>query len=352
MEKKKLFIILGVAGVIILMGVLLFFLTRGEEQEEEPPIEVETTKTISESGTVLSDETFEEVIITVDVGDGEVTLTNMTIGTLIIQGGGKESIKIEDSKIDKIVSERDDDLGVRILFVGNNEVGEIEIRYYTILESGDETNEIKKIVVQSPVDKLTILELREIKTALLELRTEAELVKMGETIITEVIDHNKVTVKFNSDGGTEIADVEIKKGEKVEKPANPTKSGYIFVEWQLNGEAFDFDEPVTENITLIAIYKERTTTGPGPGPGPGPDPGPDPAPTETYTFETEAMVGTPALKVTVYRNGTPVTVSEVLDDSNNTLGEMTDAGYVTVDSSIIQYIAKAKLANGTIVELD
>src|SRR5690554_886532 len=41
-----------------------------------------------------------------------------------------------------------------------------------------------------------------------------------------------VTVKFNLDGGVPtIADKVIEKGEKVEKPANPEKDGYIFLGW-------------------------------------------------------------------------------------------------------------------------
>ncbi|MDR3216276.1 MAG: InlB B-repeat-containing protein [Clostridiaceae bacterium] len=47
----------------------------------------------------------------------------------------------------------------------------------------------------------------------------------------------------------------VKSGEKVGKPeVNPTKDGYTFVEWQLDGVAYDFDKAVTGNITLTAKF--------------------------------------------------------------------------------------------------
>ena len=40
----------------------------------------------------------------------------------------------------------------------------------------------------------------------------------------------------------------------IKKPTNPVKDGYIFKEWQLNGEPFDFNTKITSNITLDAVY--------------------------------------------------------------------------------------------------
>ncbi len=46
---------------------------------------------------------------------------------------------------------------------------------------------------------------------------------------------------------------------KAQKPANPTRTGYAFVCWTLNGTEFDFDTPVTGNITLLAKWEPATT---------------------------------------------------------------------------------------------
>ncbi len=63
------------------------------------------------------------------------------------------------------------------------------------------------------------------------------------------------TVTFDSDGGSSIPSVKVKEGEKVEKPDNPTKEGYLFDNWYLDDTIFDFDTKITKDITLIAKWK-------------------------------------------------------------------------------------------------
>ena len=65
------------------------------------------------------------------------------------------------------------------------------------------------------------------------------------------------TVFFDSAAGSSVETQVISNGEKATMPKNPTKSGYIFVEWQLNGNKYDFNTPVTSNITLTAIWKKN-----------------------------------------------------------------------------------------------
>ena len=70
----------------------------------------------------------------------------------------------------------------------------------------------------------------------------------------------KYTVVFDTQGGTPIETVEVKKRDKVERPSDPTKEGYLFVEWQLDGETFDFDTKIKEDITLVAVWKQTGPT--------------------------------------------------------------------------------------------
>jgi len=71
----------------------------------------------------------------------------------------------------------------------------------------------------------------------------------------EVLTH---TVTFDADGGTGIEAVTVNDGETVAKPENPTKEGYSFGTW-MNGEVeYDFDEPVTTDLTLKATWTEIT----------------------------------------------------------------------------------------------
>lgn len=71
---------------------------------------------------------------------------------------------------------------------------------------------------------------------------------------------NIVRVTFNyGDNKTEVKRLE--KGQKVEKPEDPTREGYIFKGWKLNGELFDFENTeLTENIELVADFKNQTAT--------------------------------------------------------------------------------------------
>ena len=62
------------------------------------------------------------------------------------------------------------------------------------------------------------------------------------------------TVEFDSNGGSAVADQIVVDGETAVRPANPTRSGYDFDGWELNGQNFDFSTPVTSDITLVADW--------------------------------------------------------------------------------------------------
>ena len=65
----------------------------------------------------------------------------------------------------------------------------------------------------------------------------------------------KFTVSFDTNGGTEIASVEVEQGEKITKPEDPSKAHYVFGGW-FSGEAewaFDTDT-VTKDVTLTAKW--------------------------------------------------------------------------------------------------
>ncbi|MCL2122081.1 MAG: CehA/McbA family metallohydrolase [Clostridiales bacterium] len=65
------------------------------------------------------------------------------------------------------------------------------------------------------------------------------------------------TVTFNADG--EIMAITVEAGEKAEQPEDPLKVGWLFDGWRLgdaDGERYDFDTPVTEDIVLYAAWLE------------------------------------------------------------------------------------------------
>ncbi len=68
-------------------------------------------------------------------------------------------------------------------------------------------------------------------------------------------------VKFETDGGTIVDSQKVKKDDKVKKPKDPEKEGYIFSYWQLDGEVYDFNEEVNKNMVLKAKWlKEDAET--------------------------------------------------------------------------------------------
>lgn len=68
---------------------------------------------------------------------------------------------------------------------------------------------------------------------------------------------NNYQVTFDTDGGSNIFPRTIEEGKTIIRPANPIKENYIFLGWYLNDQEFTFDTPITDNITLIAKWKEK-----------------------------------------------------------------------------------------------
>jgi len=79
------------------------------------------------------------------------------------------------------------------------------------------------------------------------------------TLVATFVEEGTKTfnVSFDSNGGNNIKSQTIINGEKVKQPLPPTKSGYTFVEWQLNGKTYNFNTTVTGNITLTAKWNKN-----------------------------------------------------------------------------------------------
>lgn len=76
---------------------------------------------------------------------------------------------------------------------------------------------------------------------------------------TAEYDLDSYTVTFNSNGGTSVETVNVIHGEKVAKPADPTKEGFSFAGWYLDEtltQVYDFESPVVSNLTLYAKWNE------------------------------------------------------------------------------------------------
>ena len=85
---------------------------------------------------------------------------------------------------------------------------------------------------------------------------------MGKADATYTIVYSKkvLIVTFSSTDGSYVPQATVSYGEKVERPADPTRPDHTFSGWFLNGVAYDFDTPVTDNITLEARWSIELVT--------------------------------------------------------------------------------------------
>lgn len=99
----------------------------------------------------------------------------------------------------------------------------------------------------------------------------------------------KYKVTFNSNGGSSVASQTIKTGSKAKKPTNPTRRGYNFAGWTLNGKTYNFGSAVNSNITLVAKWNQKS-----------------------YTLKISAVDDySPARVLSVYEDGIKITVKEI-----------------------------------------
>ena len=105
----------------------------------------------------------------------------------------------------------------------------------------------------------------------------------GDITLTAGWTINTYTVRFDTAGGSSVPEQAIDHGQKITEPAAPTREGYTFTGWLLDGRPFDFSTPITGNLTLTAGWQENEP----------------PAPvTHTVTFDSAGGSTIPAQTVT------------------------------------------------------
>ena len=82
-----------------------------------------------------------------------------------------------------------------------------------------------------------------------DLTLTAKWTKLEENIETFI-------VRFDTNGGTTISNQIIEKGNKVSKPNDPIKNGYIFKGWTLDDKNYSFETNVNEDIELKAKWEK------------------------------------------------------------------------------------------------
>ncbi len=138
------------------------------------------------------------------------------------------------------------------------------------------------------------------------------------------------TVTFNSNGGSNVATQTVNKGSTATKPANPTRNGYDFKEWQLDGVTYVFSTPVTSNITLTAVWTEKVN----------------------YTVRiTKVDNYSPDSRLTVYKNGTQISYSAIkFTDGTPIPGGVTKTSNLQGETAFIVVLTSGEEVTATVVQ--
>lgn len=123
----------------------------------------------------------------------------------------------------------------------------------------DETNgriSIDGEIINLLADDFTFIELtlEEAKEYIIQ-RDNRELGIYYARVYSKTDETSNNTVSY-MDGFRLLSEVEVLENETIGEVFEPTKVGFIFTEWLLNGQSFDTTQIITENLVLVASWDE------------------------------------------------------------------------------------------------
>jgi len=206
--------------------------------------------TIDEADTVVKNKTVRNLYITKNVGNGEVTLKNVTVtGELLVEGGGLNTVTIEDSKINMLTINKKDGK-VRILLKGDSEVDLTSILSGATLEqkylTGDGFNDV--VVEEDANSKQTVT----IKADIKELSFKATIkvdVKSGE-IESLIIDDAAEGLVIDLGNDVKVLSAEL--NSKVSFKGNGTIKRV-----EVNADGVTFEKKPTKIIVAAGVKQPK-----------------------------------------------------------------------------------------------
>lgn len=220
-NKKLLYVLVPVVICVVVLGIILFPKSNptpadGNENEvvavtendvTELPEETEEseTKVLDAPGTYSDEAEYKELTITspdvvvenasvetlkIDaaVGDGDVTLRNVTAANLQIYGGGKNSIHIEGTTVENMVVARKED-AVRVVVDAASSVNMASLDEQTVLEAEGQITELhvnakSELTIKGNVEKMNVADAAKESSILVEgsvasLTSEANLANLN-----------------------------------------------------------------------------------------------------------------------------------------------------------------------------
>ena len=79
-------------------------------------------------------------------------------------------------------------------------------------------------------------------------------------LIGKYIEEKIYTITFDTDGGSEVNSQKVKENKKAQEEPSPTKEGYIFEGWYLGNERYNFNTPVTQDLTIKAKWQKEASS--------------------------------------------------------------------------------------------
>ena len=77
----------------------------------------------------------------------------------------------------------------------------------------------------------------------------------SDLTIVAKFEKNRILINYDLQGGTGTVQIEIEKGKIPDKPKNPSKFGYTFINWKIGDKVYNFDTPFYEDTTITANYE-------------------------------------------------------------------------------------------------
>ena len=133
--------------------------------------------------------------------------------------------------------------------VGKEKLGEEFLGWYLVTIDKDG----KEILSSEPFDFTTSIKNNIKLKAVFKEKEEEPVVKEEKPKKEE-----KITIKFDSNGGSLVSSISLKKGSALTLPKNPTRDGYTFNEWQTkDGKSVKNKTKFSSNTTLYAKWTKN-----------------------------------------------------------------------------------------------
>lgn len=140
--------------------------------------------------------------------------------------------------------------------VGKEKLGEEFLGWYLVTIDKDG----KEILSSEPFDFTTSIKNNIKLKAVFKGKEEEPVVKEEKPKKEE-----KITIKFDSNGGSLVSSISLKRGSALTLPKNPTRDGYTFNEWQTkDGKSVKNKTKFSSNTTLYAKWTKNEEPKPEP----------------------------------------------------------------------------------------